>query len=162
MKRGSSDENLTLMPPSTPLAAALAAAPVRRWRDRSRRGAGRRRADRDARSEWRGESGSPPPPRAPRPAEWGLGPTPPPAPPGAPTGRGRPRLGLQPLGEGLVAGAGHVQRAGADEDDRRLRIAKSNLRPAKRLRQSMAGAVGAAVGFGDRAAVQPLERVGAE
>src|SRR5207253_8732692 len=65
-------------------------------------------------------------------------------------------------GERLIAGAGQVERARADEDDRRLRITKSNLRPPKRLCQSVAGTVGAAVGFGDRAAVQPLERVGAE
>src|ERR1700694_786899 len=73
-----------------------------------------------------------------------------------------PRLVVEPLVECLVAGAGRVERAGADEDDRRLRIPESYLRPAERLGESFAWAVGAAVGLGDRAPMQALERVRAE
>src|SRR5438309_1011415 len=48
--------------------------PVRRWRARSRRGAGRRHADRDARSGWRARCGAPPRCRAPGRAAWSSGP----------------------------------------------------------------------------------------
>ena len=65
-------------------------------------------------------------------------------------------LVIEPFGEGLVAGAGGVQRARTDEDDRCLRVSEANLRPAERLGQPFAGAVGAPVGLRDRAAVQPL------
>ncbi len=69
---------------------------------------------------------------------------------------------IEPLAEGLVAGARGIQRARADEHDRRLWVSEADLGPAQWQGESFAWAVGAAVSLRDRAAVQPLERVRAE
>ena len=69
---------------------------------------------------------------------------------------------IEPLGERLVAGTRGIQRARADEDDGCLRVSEADLRPAEWQCEAFAGAVGGPAGFGDRAAVQPLERVRAE
>lgn len=62
-------------------------------------------------------------------------------------------LVLDPVAEGEVAGAGDVQRARAHKDHGGLRIPEADLRPAQRLRQSTAGAAGAAIVFRHRTAV---------
>ena len=75
---------------------------------------------------------------------------------------GKVGLPLQPFGEGLAGGAARIQRARAQEEDGPGGIAEAHLGPAVAAGQSVAGAVGAAIDLGDGAAVQPLERIGAE
>jgi phage shock protein E len=69
---------------------------------------------------------------------------------------------IEPFSERLIARARGIQRARADEDDRRLRVSKANLRPAEWLGETLAGAVLASVDLRDRAAMEPLEGVRAE
>ena len=73
-----------------------------------------------------------------------------------------PSFVIEPLGERLVAGTRGIQRARADKDDGCLRVSEADFRPAEWQCEALAGAVGGPAGFGDRAAVQPLERVRAE
>jgi hypothetical protein len=66
---------------------------------------------------------------------------------------------IEPFLEGFIAGARDIERARAEKHHGGLRVPKADLRPAKRLGQPAARALGASVLLGDRAPMEALERV---